>query len=531
MGIRRDRWCSTVAAVLTVAAFAWTFASSPARAAFVSRSSSIQDVVDLDWDGFTTDLDDTHSGDCTTGSATQWSGHVEGPTDQATTSWSETLSCEASWSTDGSPLGNGAVSQTVNWDEMWSGADLTSVSVSSSVSAAASWTGSDEGAVVSGSNGGHVLFFTTTVETPFVVDTTLSRDLFTGDALLEASIVVTDTSSGGVVLNRSLTSTLGSGGDTDALSLPPGEYRLQSRIQVTAEAASDGFDPDITATSSSIGGTVDVEYSMGCDIMGTDSADTLTGGSDDEIICGFGGADKIYGGKGNDVILGGGGADTLRGQGQDDVILGEDQGDVITGDAGDDRIYGGGGADELHGGDGSDEIRGGSGNDKAGGNDGIDGLYGEDGDDVLAGNADSDIIYGGEDNDRLLGQDGADFLLGEEGDDQVVGGSGNDTLLVGGDGSDTVKGSSGDDYIDGGAGKDVLLGEGGSDTLLGGAGPDKLVGDGSGGARKDVLRGEGGDDRLFADDGVRDTVNGGPGGGDAADHDASDVVTNIEVVL
>jgi Ca2+-binding RTX toxin-like protein len=70
--------------------------------------------------------------------------------------------------------------------------------------------------------------------------------------------------------------------------------------------------------------------------------------------------------------------------------------DTIDGGTGDDQIYGWGGADVLSGGADDDQLFGGAGDDTINGDAGDDILFGNDGDDVLNGGADDDVIYGGD---------------------------------------------------------------------------------------------------------------------------------------
>ena len=60
-------------------------------------------------------------------------------------------------------------------------------------------------------------------------------------------------------------------------------------------------------------------------IEGTDSANTLTGGTGDDILQGFDGADSLSGGLGNDILVGGDGEDTFifsakAGEGHDTIL-------------------------------------------------------------------------------------------------------------------------------------------------------------------------------------------------------------------
>lgn len=119
-------------------------------------------------------------------------------------------------------------------------------------------------------------------------------------------------------------------------------------------------------------------------IMGTDAAETLSGGVDDDYISGLGGsdslsgldgADSLSGGAGNDTLDGGAGSDTLSDTDGSDRLLGGPGFDIITvnrSQGGGQTIYVDGGGDTdlvslrisnvnatatVLGGDGDDEIR------------------------------------------------------------------------------------------------------------------------------------------------------------------------------
>lgn len=68
----------------------------------------------------------------------------------------------------------------------------------------------------------------------------------------------------------------------------------------------------------------------GCDIVGTNNGETLTGTPWSDVICGLGGSDKIRGLGANDVLKGGSGSDRM------------------TDKAGKDKLYGQGGRDRLN---------------------------------------------------------------------------------------------------------------------------------------------------------------------------------------
>jgi len=119
------------------------------------------------------------------------------------------------------------------------------------------------------------------------------------------------------------------------------------------------------------------------EIIGTNAANTLNGGS---------GVDEIFGKKGNDVVHGNDGSDYIQG----------DEGlDTVFGDAGNDAIFGNNGADSLYGGAGTDYMEGNIGADRLYGDAGTDYMFGNDGSDTLSGGAGNDDLYGGAGNDRF----------------------------------------------------------------------------------------------------------------------------------
>ncbi len=176
--------------------------------------------------------------------------------------------------------------------------------------------------------------------------------------------------------------------------------------------------------------------------------DTVTGGSDIDVVFGGDGDDSISGGGGPvNFLVGGNGNDTVVGNDPDEVIFGGPGDDELSGGAGNDRLESEGGDDIFRGGNGNDSVFGGEGNDQLFGEDGDDELNGENGQDVLDGGDANDVIRGGAGNDRLSGGAGSDLLDGGDADDMLFGGPGNDRLI-------------------GGAGIDLLQGDEGSDTLI-----------------------------------------------------------------
>jgi|GEM_PF-3053973 len=248
------------------------------------------------------------------------------------------------------------------------------------------------------------------------------------------------------------------------------------------------------------------------DYRGTERADVLTGGADNDVIYGFGGNDTLKGGAG------------------DDVLAGNDGNDILSGGDGDDYILGGAGNDTIDGGAGNDwaayedatagvkvdlnitgtQNTGGSGTDKL---TGIENLYGSAFDDTLIGDANDNMMVGDAGNDTLTGGKGNDTLWGSAGNDILDGGDGDD-YLVGGAGDDVIKGGAGVDwasYEDATAGVKVDLTKTAMQDTVG-AGKDTLTGVENlwGSQFDDVLTGDAKDNYLWGADG-NDTLYGGAG--------------------
>jgi Ca2+-binding RTX toxin-like protein len=179
----------------------------------------------------------------------------------------------------------------------------------------------------------------------------------------------------------------------------------------------------------------------------------------DDLIVAFGASNQfLVGGSGDDRILDFGGANIIFGDGGAGYFLGpviadlDHDGDFFDTPGGAADVDGSGN-DTIYAGDGNDEVYGGSGDDLIDGGDGEDDLFGELGADTISGGAQDDFISGGS---------GGDDLFGDEGDDELVGGSGSDNL-DGGAGEDTLDG--GDDGFSSHS-RDVLTGGEDADTFL-----------------------------------------------------------------
>lgn len=190
---------------------------------------------------------------------------------------------------------------------------------------------------------------------------------------------------------------------------------------VLTDASAPGADGDTLVSIEGLqliasvrGSSIDASgYTLGpVTIVGSGGADTLKGGSGNDVILGRGGPDVANGGPGDDRLMGGSGSDNLSGDGGDDTIIGGRGRDSIEGGLDADLLLGGGGSDTIGGGDGDDRIRGGGGLDVLDGDDGPDTLVGGAGRDNLAGGLGDDNLNGTDRDDNFGGQVGADMLFG-----------------------------------------------------------------------------------------------------------------------
>ena len=189
---------------------------------------------------------------------------------------------------------------------------------------------------------------------------------------------------------------------------------------------------------------------------GSEAADKIWCGTEDDRVDGLGGDDRIGGNYGNDHLRGSAGNDTLYGS------YGQDQ---LEGGVGADRMYGGPGHDQLEGGEGDDRMFGSSGNDTLRDSGGANRIGGGDGTDHVHGGRHADNLYGGTGHDQLWGYTGDDRIWGGDGDDQLQGHDGHDRLW-GGAGQDVLIGGAGPDWLGGGTEDDVLSGEGDADVFI-----------------------------------------------------------------
>ena len=272
------------------------------------------------------------------------------------------------------------------------------------------------------------------------------------------------------------------------------------------------------------------------EIYGGTENDTLIGGAGADILTGAGGTDTAdYSASSLGVTIdlfaltasgGDAAGDTLTGI---EVLIGSNSADSLTGGTGNNGLYGGTGVDTLNGGNGNDTLSGGAGADVLDGGAGIDvadystagaaisiniatGTYTGDaaGDsltsiegfittgfnDTLVGDASANAFYAGGGDDVIIAGGGADTFDGGSGSDTVMYSASTAAITVnlanninsGGDaqgdsltGIETIIGTDFHDAITGNTAANALYGGTGNDSLQGGIGADTLDG-GAGGS-------------------------------------------------
>jgi Ca2+-binding RTX toxin-like protein len=227
-------------------------------------------------------------------------------------------------------------------------------------------------------------------------------------------------------------------------------------------------------------------------LIGSRSADELTGNDGVNRLDGGAGNDFLYGEGGADVLVGGAGSDTSSYVGAlGGLRVSLENPAVNTGDAAGDSF------------------------------DSIENLEGSEYNDELIGDANNNILDGAPGDDILRGRAGNDTLIGGAGADVLDGGDGADTASYSGstsavqvDLSGTLSSAGGD--ADGDTFIDVenLTGTRYSDVLRGDAGVNTL----DGGRGNDRLEGGAGADRLIGGDGL-----------DLADYSRSDAAVNVDL--
>ncbi len=243
--------------------------------------------------------------------------------------------------------------------------------------------------------------------------------------------------------------------------------------------------------------------------VGTNGADTITGGLGNDKLYGYAGNDTLVGGAGNDLLNGGLGADSMTGGLGDDIYVVDNALDLVIENPG----------------EGTDTVQSSIGyslganveNLTLTGSAAINGV-GNELNNVLVGNSATNTLTGGDGNDTLNGGVGADTLIGGTGNDVYVVDNASDVVVENlGEGTDTVQSSisytlganlenltlTGSSAING-IGNELnnsLIGNAAANTLTGGDGNDTL----NGGVGADTLIGGTGND-VYVVDNVSDVV-------------------------
>jgi Ca2+-binding RTX toxin-like protein len=163
-----------------------------------------------------------------------------------------------------------------------------------------------------------------------------------------------------------------------------------------------------------IAGTDGFDGTMSTPLIGTSTADWITGGAGDDVIAG---------GQGNDILAGNTGFDTLRGEIGNDVLYGGAGNDILDGGAGMDVLIGGAGLDTASYASASVAVRVQLSASWANVGDAfgdeytsIENLTGGSGNDFLGGDANQNELSGGAGNDHLRGNAGDDTYIWNVGD-------------------------------------------------------------------------------------------------------------------
>ncbi len=233
-------------------------------------------------------------------------------------------------------------------------------------------------------------------------------------------------------------------------------------------------------------------------LTGDAGANTLKGGSANDVLDGVGGADSVYGGGGTDTIFydvsdavtdGGAGVDILylrAGSGVATINLAAtNQVTPVSGTnavTGFEYVYAVPMTTDvvITGDSNNNNLNMGSGNDTIDGAGGLDFLYGNDGNDRIVYDAADDTEDGGAGSDWLVVSRTSALTINLANTDHVAGDTANTKNFENVDansssGNMTITGNSLDNYLNTGSGVDTLTGGLGNDTLIGGIGSDTYL--------------------------------------------------------
>ncbi len=295
-------------------------------------------------------------------------------------------------------------------------------------------------------------------------------------------------------------------------------------------------------------------------ILGSSSADILTGFSNNNTLDGGAGDDTLDGGAGADALIGGNGTDTLSYAGSAtgvtvnlasnsasggdaagdtitgfEAVIGSSSADILTGDITSNTLNGGNGADTIEGGAGADTLIGGADfdtlsyagsaagvtvnladNTASGGDAAVDTISGFE---AVTGSSSGDRLTGDINSNTLDGGDGNDTIKGGAGADVLIGGIGTDTLSYAGSAAGVTVNLATSFVSDGDAAGDVISG---FEAVIGSGSADILTGD----SAANRLTGSAGNDTLDGDVGA-DTMIGGTGNDNYFVDSVADVVTEL----
>jgi len=165
--------------------------------------------------------------------------------------------------------------------------------------------------------------------------------------------------------------------------------------------ATSGLVVDLQNPENNSGIAIGDTYESVENLLGSCSADILSGDAEDNVIQAMLSDDLVWGCAGDDVLIGYHGTDTLYGGIDQDSLYGGEGDDLLDGECGNDELRGDAGNDVISGGFGADTVIGGTGNDTLNGSAGSDLVFGGDGDDFVNGGWGCDLINGGEGADRF----------------------------------------------------------------------------------------------------------------------------------
>jgi Ca2+-binding RTX toxin-like protein len=267
------------------------------------------------------------------------------------------------------------------------------------------------------------------------------------------------------------------------LSMNPSQFAgISSLVQPTLDAKladAPAYMATIAAESGTTTGVVvdAFNYDSSFAILGSSTADQLSGGAGNDSINGSSGNDLISGLAGNDTLIGGSNDDTLTGGAGNDVFSVDFNTDTVTdlGDGQDALIVGSSAQANVT--VVSDWTATAATQNTSGAatlslDSGVDvNLIGVTGGDAGFTVTASDNTQGS----FIRGSKFADTITGSSLDDQLRGAAGNDTINAGA-GDDLIFGGSGDDSLSGGDGADLFVVDLNTDTITDlGLGADELI--------------------------------------------------------